>query len=277
MSFWDFTSAADKYNKDLQKAADELNTHKIDYAQINTETAKLTAKHKKHEQEILQYDDYGLLKLRNTPVVVDEKQKFIQDANKLADSYLPVDITGALAIERPRIIQHYIADLDAKIASYLGWYFHKAELNQLKGKFTTLQRAYDDAIVALATTQTKSRKNAPKPPAKKAAPRAPCKKAPPKTPKVKLSASLRKSVWLTYIGDVESGRCLCCNVAVITKNGYDCGHVVAEARGGPATLQNLRPICKTCNTSMGVKNMEEFMQECGYVKSTAWLEKMDIE
>jgi hypothetical protein len=255
MSFWDLSTASNKYNEDLQKAS--------------IESTRLISGRKNNE------DPYGLLKLQSTPVVIDEKQKFLNDANMLADSYLPVNITGVLSIERPRTIANYIADLDAKIASYLGWYFHKAELNQLKGKFITLQKAYDKAIVELATNQTKTRTTAPKPAAKKA-PKAAYKKAP-KTTKVKLSASLRKSVWLTYIGDVESGKCLCCGVAVITKNGYDCGHVIAESKGGPATLQNLRPICKTCNTSMGVKNMEEFMRECGYNKSIAWFEKMDIE
>ncbi|QJX72004.1 D5 family helicase-primase [Faustovirus] len=222
-------------------------------------------------------DPYGLMQLRNTPVVVDEKQKYILDTNALADSYLPVDITGELIVDRPRIIAQYIADVDAKLDSYLGWYFHKAELNQLKGKFMALQKAYNDAIIALANKQPKTRTGAPKPAAKKPTKAAYKKAAAPKQAKVKLSASLRKTVWLTYIGDVETGKCLCCNVAVLTKNGYDCGHVVAEARGGPATLQNLRPICKTCNTSMGTKNMEEFMRECGYAKSAAWFEKMDIE
>jgi 5-methylcytosine-specific restriction endonuclease McrA len=88
--------------------------------------------------------------------------------------------------------------------------------------------------------------------------------------KTKINASLKQSVWLKYIGDLQAGKCMCCSLAVITKQGFDAGHVVAESKGGATKLQNLRPVCKTCNTSMGTKNMEEFMRECGYDKPKTW-------
>ena len=49
-------------------------------------------------------------------------------------------------------------------------------------------------------------------------------------------------------------------------NTYECGHVHAEKNGGSNTLNNLRPICSGCNRSMGIKNMELFIKECGFDK-----------
>lgn len=42
---------------------------------------------------------------------------------------------------------------------------------------------------------------------------------------------------------------------------FECGHVVAEALGGQSTIENLRPICKDCNLSMGTKNLFEFKEK----------------
>jgi hypothetical protein len=40
---------------------------------------------------------------------------------------------------------------------------------------------------------------------------------------------------------------------------WHAGHVVAESKGGgPTNVQNLRPVCISCNMSMGSKNMMEF-------------------
>lgn len=41
---------------------------------------------------------------------------------------------------------------------------------------------------------------------------------------------------------------------------FECGHVVAKSKGGEDKVDNLRPICSTCNKSMGVMNMEEYKE-----------------
>ena len=41
---------------------------------------------------------------------------------------------------------------------------------------------------------------------------------------------------------------------------FNCGHIVAEANGGDTIVSNLKPICQNCNSSMGTKNMKEFMK-----------------
>ena len=84
------------------------------------------------------------------------------------------------------------------------------------------------------------------------------------TRKDKIPATLRNAIWSTYISATESrGNCYCCAVEPITKANFAAGHIVAECRGGTVTLQNLRPICTLCNSSMGKTNMHDFIKKYG--------------
>lgn len=71
--------------------------------------------------------------------------------------------------------------------------------------------------------------------------------------------AIRCATWNSAFGGphVGAGTCACC-ARSITQQDFECGHVVSHASGGSTTLGNLRPICKTCNRSMGARNMEEF-------------------
>lgn len=71
-------------------------------------------------------------------------------------------------------------------------------------------------------------------------------------------------MWKTYIGEVTRSNCMCCNNMSIEYGNFDCGHIVAESNGGETNLDNLRPICRLCNSSMGTKNMIEFMKNNGF-------------
>lgn len=75
--------------------------------------------------------------------------------------------------------------------------------------------------------------------------------------KKKISQIIRAQVWDTYIGR-KIGEILCpyCNVNTITQLNFECGHVIAESKGGEISLENLRPICNICNKSMGNKEMD---------------------
>ena len=59
-------------------------------------------------------------------------------------------------------------------------------------------------------------------------------------------------------------KCKCCNVNNIFFINFDCGHVISDKLGGTNTLNNLRSICRLCNNSMKVKNINEFMEEYGF-------------
>ena len=53
---------------------------------------------------------------------------------------------------------------------------------------------------------------------------------------------------------------MCCNLTDITQLSFNCGHIIAEANGGETIIDNLKPICQNCNSSMGIKNMNDFMK-----------------
>ena len=77
--------------------------------------------------------------------------------------------------------------------------------------------------------------------------------------KVTIPQSLRAAVWDKYIGrKIGEIECLVCNTALISQLNFHCGHVVAEANGGTISIDNLRPICKSCNCSMGTNNLEDY-------------------
>ena len=83
----------------------------------------------------------------------------------------------------------------------------------------------------------------------------------PKKKKKPISATIKKLVWNTHIGEeIGKAKCLCCNVTDITQMSFNCGHIVAEADGGDTIVSNLKPICQNCNSSMGTKNMNDFVK-----------------
>ena len=79
--------------------------------------------------------------------------------------------------------------------------------------------------------------------------------------KQSISSTIKKLVWNMHIGEeIGKSKCLCCKVSYITQLSFHCGHIVAESKGGEMIVSNLRPICQNCNSSMGNKNMDEFMK-----------------
>ena len=81
-------------------------------------------------------------------------------------------------------------------------------------------------------------------------------------PKKTIPKILKDLTWAKWIGDhIAKTKCLCCGVNDIKMNSFHCGHVIAEADGGPTTVENLRPICATCNLSMRTQNMVKFKEQ----------------
>lgn len=71
--------------------------------------------------------------------------------------------------------------------------------------------------------------------------------------------TVRIACWNTYIGEyIGKTLCLCCKSGYITQHQFHCGHLIAEANGGIVSIENLRPICSSCNQSMRTSNMKEF-------------------
>ena len=74
-----------------------------------------------------------------------------------------------------------------------------------------------------------------------------------------ISPKLRILVWTRWYGEQPSGPCpLCKETIKIGKNGFHCGHITSEANGGLTILENLRPLCGTCNTKMNAMNWMDY-------------------
>lgn len=89
------------------------------------------------------------------------------------------------------------------------------------------------------------------------------KKAPRKNKKKKIPKNLRNEVWNKYNDEKNTtAKCYCCDLEElhITKS-WHCGHVIAEHNGGKLTVENLRPICGSCNSSMGTQNLYDYMEK----------------
>jgi hypothetical protein len=79
---------------------------------------------------------------------------------------------------------------------------------------------------------------------------------------------VKRLVWNKYIGeDIGKSKCYCCKLSYITQLSFHCGHVVAEKNGGDINVDNLRPICQSCNSSMGINNMDSYITKYSLHKS----------
>lgn len=116
----------------------------------------------------------------------------------------------------------------------------ETELKEIKPKEIKLKET------ELKETELKETKPKPKPIVKK-------KKKP-------IASTIKKLVWNTNIGEEKGkSKCMCCKSTDISQMSFHCGHIIAEANGGKTIVSNLKPICQNCNSSMGITNMEDFM------------------
>jgi 5-methylcytosine-specific restriction endonuclease McrA len=89
---------------------------------------------------------------------------------------------------------------------------------------------------------------------------------PKKKGKEKIPVPVKNALWSLHFQTNLNGVCQCCKTETISRNNFDCGHIVSEKEGGNVELTNLRPICRACNSSMGVMNMNEYMKKYGFDK-----------
>jgi len=82
--------------------------------------------------------------------------------------------------------------------------------------------------------------------------------------KKKITPTIKKHIWNTYIGhDILKHKCFCCKKTTIQINEFEAGHVLSEANGGTCEMSNFRPICRNCNLSMGSMHMEDYVKKYG--------------
>ena len=70
--------------------------------------------------------------------------------------------------------------------------------------------------------------------------------------------AVKDAVWRKYHGDNGVAKCYVCKDTEIRMTAFDAGHIVSENEGGKTIVDNLIPICGTCNKSMGTTNLYEF-------------------
>lgn len=83
------------------------------------------------------------------------------------------------------------------------------------------------------------------------------------TPKKRSSCpkSVKESVWAKYCGiNKMIGKCYVCSKPIHFTD-FEVGHNKAFAKGGKWNINNLRPICKSCNRSMGTMTIESFKRK----------------
>ena len=74
---------------------------------------------------------------------------------------------------------------------------------------------------------------------------------------VKITKKLRKQVYNKCIDSL----CSICKHTKICINTFEAGHIESRARGGKTELDNLLPMCQSCNRGMGTKNAYEYQKE----------------
>ncbi len=73
---------------------------------------------------------------------------------------------------------------------------------------------------------------------------------------------IRGEVWKNYFGETTKGSCYCCKKGLEIFDDWHAGHILAHCNGGTDTADNLRPVCGSCNLSMGSENMDAFKTRC---------------
>ena len=82
----------------------------------------------------------------------------------------------------------------------------------------------------------------------------------------KVAKVLRDQVWESFYSKqlpeekTTEGKvkCPCCRTNMISQGNHDCGHKQSFIRGGPTSADNLIPLCKQCNLSMGAMHFDDF-------------------
>jgi isopentenyl diphosphate isomerase/L-lactate dehydrogenase-like FMN-dependent dehydrogenase len=73
-----------------------------------------------------------------------------------------------------------------------------------------------------------------------------------------IPAKIKAAVWKNHFAMSIKGTCFCCKSELDALHSWHAGHIVARSKGGLDIASNLRPVCGSCNQSMGAENMDAF-------------------
>ena len=74
--------------------------------------------------------------------------------------------------------------------------------------------------------------------------------------------SIRLDLWSMWFG-LDTGRIKCpvCKDRYILQMDHDVGHIKPRSKGGKDRVDNLMPICRLCNSSMGTMNLIRYTRK----------------
>jgi len=89
--------------------------------------------------------------------------------------------------------------------------------------------------------------------------------------RTKISKRIQTIVWENTFGKEYKGLCPCCEKNTIDVNTRHISHKKAIANGGSDNIENLIPLCSSCNLSMGTKDYHLFKRSLQSSKTrTPW-------
>jgi hypothetical protein len=78
------------------------------------------------------------------------------------------------------------------------------------------------------------------------------------TTRLRILKPLKNLVWSRYASNHSMyGLCYVCK-SNITYDNFECGHIISVFYGGETHIDNLRPLCHTCNSDMSIMNLEDY-------------------
>ncbi len=75
--------------------------------------------------------------------------------------------------------------------------------------------------------------------------------------RINIPKSVKKKIWRRLFGERFRGNCPVCKEE-IERDDFEAGHIISVKNGGSDNEDNLQPICKECNRSMGDEDLNEF-------------------
>ena len=76
---------------------------------------------------------------------------------------------------------------------------------------------------------------------------------------------IKKEVWRRYQGNKLEGECYVCE-GTICAMSFHAGHLKSEYNGGQVSVDNMRPVCRSCNSKVGVHDMDAYKRALGNIK-----------
>jgi len=82
--------------------------------------------------------------------------------------------------------------------------------------------------------------------------------------RIAIPKKVKMDLWEKYFGRKKAeGQCFVCSKKIHISQ-FEAGHVVPASKNGSDKINNLRPICRGCNGSMGNRNLYEYKKSYGY-------------